>query len=66
MKYYLNALGIFLFIVATFGFGVPTLVSAKDTFLLAAGFAWVFASPVVVWYWARKAFIKPLLKDREE
>lgn len=66
MKYYLNALGIFLFICLTFGLGVPTLVSAKDNLLIIAGFAWVFASPVVIWYWARKAFMKPLLKKLED
>ena len=57
MRYYLNAVGIFIFICLTFGLGVPTLVSAKDTLMLSLGFAWVFASPVVLWYWARKAFL---------
>lgn len=58
MKNYLNGLGIFLFIAITFGYGAPTLVSAADTFMVIAGFAWVFVlAPVVVWYWARKAFL---------
>lgn len=56
MKYYLNAVGIFVFLCITFGFAVPTLVSAKDTVMLFAGFAWVLASPLVVWMWVRKAF----------
>lgn len=56
MKHYLNAVGIFLFICITFGVGVPTLVSAKDTLMLCAGFAWIIATPAILWYWARKAF----------
>ncbi|ADP02511.1 hypothetical membrane protein [Salmonella phage PVPSE1] len=58
MKYYLNGVGLFVFLCFIFGFAVPTLVSAKDTLLVMGGFALVFSAPVVVWYWLRKVFIK--------
>lgn len=58
MKYYLNGLGIFVFLVVTFGFGAPALVSAKDTLAVLLGFAWIAATPVVLFYWGRKAFKK--------
>ena len=57
MKYYLNGVGLFVFICVVFGFGVPTLVSAKDTISVIGGFTLVFTTPVVVWYWLRKVFI---------
>ncbi|HDR2377106.1 putative membrane protein [Salmonella phage GEC_vB_MG] len=58
MKYYLNGVGLFVYLCFIFGFAVPTLVSAKDTLLVMGGFALVFSAPVVVWYWLRKVFIK--------
>lgn len=58
MKYYLNGVGLFVFICFIFGFAVPTLVSAKDTLGVIGGFALVFAAPAVVWYWLRKVFFK--------
>lgn len=65
MKYYLNGVGLFIFVVLTIGFIVPTAVSAKDTLTVVGGFAWLFASPVVVWYWLRKVFIKKIPKIGE-
>lgn len=58
MKYYLNGVGIFIFLSIMFGLVVPGFVSAKDTLSVATGFALLFACPVVVWYWLRKLFIK--------
>lgn len=58
MKYYLNGVGLLIFVILTIGFIVPTAVSAKDTLAVLGGLAWVLASPVVVWYWLRKVFIK--------
>ncbi|QGZ16245.1 putative membrane protein [Erwinia phage Hena1] len=58
MKYYLNGLFIFVYLVITFGFGAPALVSASDTIAVIAGFAWLGATPVVLYYWIRLAFKK--------
>lgn len=58
MKYYLNGVGLLIFVILTIGFIVPTAVSAKDTLAVLGGLTWVLASPVVVWYWLRKVFIK--------
>ncbi|AFC21342.1 MULTISPECIES: hypothetical protein [Bacteria] len=58
MKYYLNGVGLFVFLCFIFGFAVPTLVSAKDTLGVIGGFALVFSAPAVVWYWVRKVFFK--------
>lgn len=62
MKYYINAVGLFLFIAATIGFIVPAAVSANDSLMVIGGFAWLFSAPVVVWYWLRKIFIKKKIK----
>lgn len=63
MKYYLNGLGILIFIAITFGFAAPALVSAKDSLAVISGFAWIAASPVVAFYWAKKAFFKKAEKE---
>lgn len=58
MKYYLNGVGVFVFLCFIFGFAVPTLVSAKDSLAVMGAFGLVFVSPVVIWYWLRKVFFK--------
>jgi len=64
MKYYLNAIGLFIFLAASLGVGIPTLVSAKDSILVLLGFLWLFAIPCVVWPWVRVAFINPMKKAK--
>lgn len=58
MKYYLNGVGLFVFLCFIFGFAVPSLVSAKDTIGVILGFAIVFSAPAIVWYWLRAIFFK--------
>lgn len=57
MKYYLNGVGLLVFVCFIIGYAVPSLVSAKDTFGVIGGLGLVLSAPVVVWYWLRRVFI---------
>lgn len=66
MKYYLNGVGIFLFLCFSFGYAIPSLVSAKDTILFLLGLLWIPGTPVILYYWLRLVFFKkktPVTKE---
>lgn len=66
MKYYLNAIGLFIFLAASVGVGIPALISAKDSILVLLGFLWIFLIPCVMWPWIKVAFINPLRKAQQK
>ncbi len=64
MNIYYRVLANVVFLVVSLGFAIPWLISASDSMLVAGGFAYICAIPVVLYY-GNVAFVKQLFSNKE-
>lgn len=61
MKHYIMVMFNIIFLIVSFGFIGPILISAPDTLLVAAGYTYLICVPIILYYINRN-YVKGIWK----